>query len=135
MQERIELCNMPQRPRLSSTKILGDFALTKRGSKNKTLQINSQGWQKAIILLPRGGSCHPMPPHDYGPEHEPEIWLKLRTRLSLKPYCKTYFLTRMQKLSTNKMAMKGPFLVNLRRIDSLNTSFHLFSQICCSMQI
>ena len=28
---------------------------------------NSQGWQKACILLPRVGICHPMPPHDYGP--------------------------------------------------------------------
>ena len=33
----------------------------------KKLQENSRGWQKDGVLLPRGGSCHPMPPQGYGP--------------------------------------------------------------------
>ena len=35
----------------------------------------------------------------------------------------------MQKLSINKIDMKGPFLVNLRRIDSIGTSFFDFRKL------
>jgi len=54
---KIEFSSISQRPRLSSTKILGYLEMQ---GNNKKLQKNSQGWQKAGILLSSGGNCHPM---------------------------------------------------------------------------
>ena len=60
VQEKIELSSMSLRPRLSSTKISGDFSLTTKIKQQQKLQKIFQGWQKAGILLSRDGSCHPM---------------------------------------------------------------------------
>ena len=60
VREKMEFCNMSLWPRLSSTKILRDFTLTKKIKQTKSIAKNSQGWQKARILLHRGGSCHLM---------------------------------------------------------------------------
>ena len=70
VQENIELTSILQRPRLSSTIISGDFSLATRIMQPEECKENSQGWQKAGILLRRGGIFHPMPPHGYGPEQE-----------------------------------------------------------------
>ena len=67
-QEKIEFSCKLQRPRLISPKVLGDLSFATK-TKDKKLQENSRGLQKNGILLPRGGVCHPMPPHGYGPAY------------------------------------------------------------------
>ena len=63
------------------------------------------------------------------PEHEPEIWWKieskLRTRLSLKPCRKMYFRKTMQKLSTNKRTRTVIYLLTYEGL----TAFRPFSLI------
>ena len=66
-QEKIEFSSMLQTPRLVSTKILGDLSLATMIKHQQKLQENCQGVAKNGILLSRGGSCHPMPLHGYGP--------------------------------------------------------------------
>ena len=60
VQEKTELSNKPLRPRLSSTETSGDLCIAKK----------SEGRQKAGLLLPRGGSRHPMPSSGYGPDSQ-----------------------------------------------------------------
>ena len=67
VQTKIEYSSMLERPKLISIKIFGDLFLVTKINNVKRLQENSQGWQKDGILLPRGGICHIMPPHSYGP--------------------------------------------------------------------
>ena len=61
VQKKIEFSSMSQRSSLSSTK----FQEISIWLKSK-ITINFQGWQKADILLHRGGICHPTPSHGYG---------------------------------------------------------------------
>ena len=68
VQEKVYLTATSKRPRLSSTKISGKPLLVAKKSNNKIWQESFQEWQKAGIVLFRGGICHPMPPHGYGPD-------------------------------------------------------------------
>ena len=62
MQEKTEFCYMLQRPRLISTKVLGDLSLaTKIKQQKTTIKIARKfsGVAKDGILLPRGAFATP----------------------------------------------------------------------------
>ena len=63
--EQIDLSSMSQRQRLSSTKISRDLSLATKIRQLYVYARSSQELQKAKILLPGAGICHPMPHHVY----------------------------------------------------------------------
>ena len=65
-QEKTEF-SCAKRPRLISTKILGDLFMAIKIKQQRKVARKFSGEAKDGILWPRGGSCHSMPLHSYGP--------------------------------------------------------------------